>query len=55
LVSQALLYWNTLKIHAVIESLRSQGEEIDDEAVAPISLLPFKPMVPKGTSVLEEI
>ncbi len=52
LVSNAILYWNTMKIHEVVKSLRSQGEELEDETLAHISLLPFKHVVPNGAYFL---
>ena len=42
LVSNAILYWNTLKIDKIVTSLRQQGEEIDDDTLSYISLLPYK-------------
>ncbi len=55
LVSNAVLYWNTLKINDIVEGLRQQGEEIDDETLSHISLLPFKHVVPNGTYFIEDI
>ena len=49
LVSNAVLYWNTLKINDIVEELRSQGEVVDDETLSHISLLPFRHLVPHGT------
>jgi len=49
LVSNAVLYWNTIKINDIVENLRLQGEEIDNETLSHISLLPFKHVVPNGT------
>lgn len=49
LVSNAILYWNTLKITDIVAQLRSQGEVIDDEMLSHISLLPFRHVVPHGT------
>jgi hypothetical protein len=46
LVSNAVLYWNTMKINDIVEELRRQGEEIDNETLSHISLLPFKHVVP---------
>ena len=40
LVSNAILYWNTIKINDIVESLRAQGELIPNEALSHISLLP---------------
>ena len=49
LVSNAILYWNTLKITAIVDQLRQQGERIADETLAHVSLLPFKHVLPNGT------
>lgn len=49
LVSNAILYWNTIKINGIVESLRQQGNDIEDETLSHISLLPFKHVVPNGT------
>ncbi|MEL6494380.1 MAG: Tn3 family transposase, partial [Cyanobacteria bacterium J06623_7] len=49
LVSNAVLYWNTLKINDIVEELRDQGEVVDDETLSHISLLPFRHLVPHGT------
>ena len=53
LVSNAILYWNTLKINDIVESLRAQGEEIDKETLPHISLLPYKHVIPNGTYFIE--
>ncbi|MEC7469674.1 MAG: Tn3 family transposase, partial [Pseudomonadota bacterium] len=45
-VSNAILYWNTIKISDIVELLRQQGEEIDDETLSHISLLPYKHVLP---------
>ena len=42
LVSNAILYWNTIKINDIVENLRQQGEDIDYDALSHISLLPYK-------------
>ncbi|WP_299492184.1 Tn3 family transposase [Acaryochloris sp. IP29b_bin.137] len=44
LVSNAILYWNTLKINDIVESLRAQGEVITNETLSHISLLLWYPM-----------
>ena len=49
LVSNAILYWNTIKINDIVESLRQQGEDIDDEMLSHISLLPYRHVLPNGT------
>ena len=54
LVSNAILYWNTLKITDIVEQLRVQGEEVAPETLAHISLLPFKDVAPNGTYFIEE-
>jgi TnpA family transposase len=54
LVSNAILYWNTLKITDIVEQLRAQGEEVTPETLAHISLLPFRHVVPNGTYFIEE-
>jgi hypothetical protein len=54
LVSNAILYWNTIKINDIVENLRAQGEEIDKETLSHISLLPFRHVVPNGMYFIEE-
>lgn len=54
LVSNVILYWNTLKINDIVESFRQQGEFIDNETLSHISLLPFKHILPNGTYFIEE-
>lgn len=54
LVSNAILYWNTLKITDLVETLRQHGAEIDNDTLRHISLLPFKHVVPNGTYFLED-
>jgi TnpA family transposase len=53
-VSNAILYWNTIKINDIVESLRKQGEKIDDETLSHISLLPFKHVLPNGAYFIED-
>ena len=55
LVSNAILYWNTMKINDIVENLRAQGEEIDKETLSHISLLPFRHVVPNGMYFIEEV
>jgi TnpA family transposase len=55
LVSNAILYWNTIKINDIVENLRSQGEMVDKEILTHISLLPFKHVVPNGTYFIEDM
>lgn len=54
-VSNAILYWNTLKIQGILESLQNQGELIDDETLSHISLLPFKHVFPNGTYFIDDL
>ena len=53
LVSNCILYWNTKKIGKIIDQLKHQGEEITEEALARISLLPYKHVLPQGTYFVE--
>jgi TnpA family transposase len=55
LVSNAILYWNTIKIPAIVDHLRAQGEAIDGETLSHISLLPFRPVVPNGMYFIEDV
>jgi len=55
LVSNAILYWNTIKINGIVEDLRQQGEVIDNETLSHISLLPFKHVLPNGTYFIEDL
>lgn len=55
LVSNAILYWNTIKINDIVENLRSQGEDIDKETLSHISLLPFKHIMPNGMYFIEDV
>jgi TnpA family transposase len=54
LVSNAILYWNTLKITDIVDNLKQHGAEIGNDTLAHISLLPFKHVVPNGTYFIEE-
>ena len=49
LVSNAVLYWNTIKISTIVDKLRINGENISDEALSHISLLPYRHVIPMGT------
>lgn len=49
LVSNAILYWNTLRIDEIISKIRKNGEDITDEDIKHISLLPHKHVLPNGT------
>ncbi len=55
LVSNAILYWNTIKINDIVTNLRTQGEVIEDETLSHISLLPFKHVVPNGTYFIDDL
>lgn len=55
LVSNAILYWNTIKINDIVESLRAQGEVIENETLSHISLLPFRHVVPNGTYFIDDL
>jgi TnpA family transposase len=55
LVSNAILFWNTIKINDIIESLRAQGEVIENETLAHISLLPCKHVVPNGMYFIDDL
>jgi hypothetical protein len=55
LVSNAILYWNTIKINEIVESLRAQKEMIEDETLSHISLLPFRHVVPNGTYFIDDL
>ena len=54
LVSNAVLYWNIVKINNIVENLQRQGEMIEDDALSHISLLPFKHVIPNGTYFVED-
>ncbi len=54
LVSNAILYWNTIQINDLVEGLRRRGEEIDNETLSHISLLPYKHVLPNGTYFIDE-
>jgi len=41
LVSNAILYWNTIKIGVIVEQLQNNGENISDKTLSHISLLRF--------------
>jgi len=55
LVSNVILYWNTIKINDIAERLRQQGEEIDNEALSHISLLPYKHVLPHGSYFIDDV
>lgn len=49
LASNAVLYWNTVKISEIVDQLRKNGESISNETLSHISLLPYKHVIPMGT------
>jgi TnpA family transposase len=49
LVSNAVLYWNTVKMTEIIDQLKHNGEMISDKALTHISLLPHKHLITMGT------
>lgn len=53
LVCTAILYWNTIKIAEIVGDLRAQDEEIDDEDLSHISLLPHKHVLVHGTYFID--
>jgi TnpA family transposase len=55
LISNAVLYWNTVKMSEIVDQLRNDGEEISDETLSHISLLPHKHVIPMGTYFVDEV
>lgn len=55
LASNAILYWDTIKISGIVENLRSQGEDIDPKTLSHISLLPYKHVIPNGMYFIEDV
>ncbi|NQY73594.1 MAG: Tn3 family transposase, partial [Candidatus Margulisbacteria bacterium] len=49
LVSNAVLYWNTIKISEIVDQLQKNGETISKDTLKHISLLPHKHVIPMGT------
>jgi TnpA family transposase len=49
LTSNAILYWNTVKMSEIVDQLRKNGENISDESLSHISLLSHKHVIPMGT------
>ena len=47
-------YWNTSRISNIVDELRKQGETVDDDLLAHISLLPYKHVLPNGTYFIEQ-
>jgi len=54
LISNAVLYWNTLHITDIVQKLKEQGEIIEDDALRHVSLLPYRHVVPNGTYFIED-
>ena len=54
LVSNAILYWNTSRISSIVDSLKKQGDVIEDETLKHISLLPYKHVLPNGTYFIDD-
>ena len=54
LVSNAMLYWNTIHINEQVDDLRSRGEIIEDDTLSHISLLPYKHVIPNGSYFIED-
>ena len=44
---------NTIKIAETVVRLRAQGEDISDEKLSHVSLLPFRHVLPNGTYFIE--
>ena len=53
LVSNAILYWNTVKISDIVDRARQQGETINDD-LAHISPLRFRHVRAHGTYFVDE-
>ena len=54
LLSNAILYWNTSKVKEIITDLRQNGEDVDNETLSHISLLPFKHILANGTYFIHD-
>ena len=54
LVSNAILYWNTVKISDIVDRARQQGETINDDNLAHISPLRFRHVRAHGTYFVDE-
>ena len=52
-ISNAILYWNTIKINDIVEILVQQRKKIDDATLSHISLLPFKHVLPISDNRIE--
>jgi TnpA family transposase len=55
LVSNAILYWNTIKMTSIIADLRKAGEIISDATLSHISLLMHKHVITMGTYFTDEV
>ena len=55
LISNAILYWNTVQISKIVEKLKAEGYPVTDEDLAKISLLPFKHIVVTGIYRFSEV
>ncbi len=55
LISNAVLYWNTVKMSEIVDQLRRDGEKISDETLSHISLLPHKHVIPMGTYFVDGV
>ena len=53
LVSNAILYWNTIKMQGVISQRETNGEKIEKSWLPHISLLSHKHVIPMGTYFVE--
>jgi TnpA family transposase len=53
LVSNVVLYWNTVRISEIIQQLEVCGKKIEKEWLFHISLLLFKHVIPMGTYFVE--
>ncbi len=54
LVSNAVLYWNTIKMNEIIEQLELVNKKIDKQWLSHISLLSYKHVIPMGTYFIEK-
>lgn len=54
LVSNAILYWNTVQIDKILSKMQEEGIKADPQLLAHISFLPFKHVLPNGTYFIEE-
>ena len=54
LVSNAILYWNTVKISDIVDRASQQGETINDDDLAHILPLRFRHVRAHGTYFVDE-